>query len=1129
MAKIFRLHSGAKDTINHWGTSDKIGKKAIDSIPDSINATDRQEITSIPSPFARMDLVKQAFKVVADGSLDGNTAYHKLVSDALDVGQIFFNIEKYRSFIEIIVWDKNSCLNQLLQSADMEHRRLGQTYETYLQQDGAVYNFDSMDSIYLLNYKDPTGPKQMNIIGATSPATLFFTSANDLSFVGQKIKFGNDIPFDAQYKPLYQREFGYIKYWWSLKKGIANFERLFPEVDAYLEKTYSRLQVDQRGELNRDVVDGTYYRGNYDEIPIVPTAQQYVTVLREKIRRKPNVSVIHSGFEMEVSSELTVSGRVPLALPVDVYTEPTMYVEASWNKDTHVPYADARPIEARTLPDDGTQYPYVTIGDFLEDTIVKIPYYKFNSESFFDGNDEKSEQTDSFLLPLKKAFFDYFTTLDLRGKVNGKKRIELFRLQGGAVKVLLRIPIRSGDYVQYERIYYKDAKADAVHNKGAIIERDFTLGLYPGLIYPGTIEPYYRMALLDLDSVAGDDNAYSLHFYDKQNRPVQEEGVVYRNRTSGHTRFERYKMDSVTYILKKCFQYVCIKNENDPDICGVLIPKFVSKEGNHVFRFAIDFGTTNTHIEYRVDNASPQAFNIGKSDMQIQKTHVTEGLDFDEIFDSDFIPETIGKNCLYAYPMRTVLSESNNTDWGQSVWTMGHVNIPFTYEKRRSLPYNVLHTDLKWSTNEEDRKRASKYIESLLLLLRTKVLLNNGDLKRTEIVWFYPASMTQSRYNKFKDEWEKKFVELFGASKKNIISISESVAPYYYHKNRNGATSTAVSIDIGGGTTDVLMVDRGKPKNLTSFRFAANALFGDGYSFDSETNGLVKRYADKIMDLLEVNNLGALKDVLKSFLDKRISIDIIAFLFSLASNKEINEKNVEINFGDMLANDNRIKYVVILFYVAIMYHIAHIMKAEGFEMPRHITFSGNGSKVLNILSTNDETLVRLTKLIFEQIYEDDYPEDGLEIIRPADSKESTCKGGILQVPFQSQDYSEIKDMKTVLLGIDGQTFVEEHLTYKDISDTMRDKVVGTIQHFLDFAFGLDKKFSFYDNFDVDRSIMDKVRELCHKDIKTYLSNGVDCKKKAILQDGADDNVEETLFFYPLVGILNAVVRKIYQM
>ena len=1128
MAKVLRLHKGAADTIGNWDTSVKIGTKAINSIADPIGANDKHEITSIPSPFARMDLVKRAFKIVAESSLEGKTAYHKLVSDCLDVGQIFFNIEKYRDKIEIIVWDKKNCLAELSESDYEEHIRLGKTYKTYLEQDCEEYNFDKMDCIFLLNYIDPSAPNVMNIIGATSPATIFFTSANDLQYVGKKIKFGNDCPFDSEYKPLYKRDFEYIKYWWGIKKSRKDFARAFPEVDLYLEKCFKLLTDVQRNELRQNIVDETYYRSNYDDIPVVPTTQQYVMVLDEKLRRKRTVTSISSGFEMKVSNSLR-NGNVPLALPVEMYTEATHYVVAKWDKNTYVPYCDVRPIDDRTLPDDGSKYPYVTVGDFLEDTIVKVPY-KFNAEAFFNGNDESPDSKFSYILPLKRTYFNYFTAKDLTEKVCGKNRIEIVRLNGDAVKVVLRIPIKDGGYIQYERIYYKDGKADAVANKGAIIEKEFTLGLYPGIKYADGVKPYYKIAFLDRDSVDNPDSAYSLSFYDYSNKEVTIEGLVRRNRNADNSRFDASYIDYVTYAVESEYQYMTISNNNDSNIHGVIIPKFTARNGSHKFRFAIDFGTTNTHIEYSVDGStSSNAFDITEKDMQIQKLHITDDYMINDVFNSDFIPATIGGDSLYGYPMRTVISESNNTNWDKAVLAMGNVNIPYTYEKSLSLPYNVLHTDLKWSTNTEDKKRASKYIESILLMLRTKVLLYNGDLSKTEIVWFYPASMTQNRFNKFKAEWENTFAMLFGAPTTNIIAASESVAPYYYHKAKKGATSTVVSVDIGGGTTDVLIVDKGEPKYLTSFRFAANTIFGDGYSYDSDSNGFVNKYKDIIMNQLETNNLIGLKAVLKSVLDKRVSTDIIAFLFSLASNKEIKKEKVEINFGKMLADDNRGKYVVILFYVAIVYHIAKLMKAKGFDMPRHMTFSGNGSKVLNILSTNDATLVRLTKIIFEEIYAKPYSIDGLDIIRPENSKESTCKGGIILTPFQSQDYGEIKDMKTILIGTDDQTFADAQMTYNDVRNSDLDSVVHVIKEFIEFTFNLDKKFSFYDNFDVDRSIMNRVKDLCYRDIKTYLENGLAIKKSEIAQDGADDNLEETLFFYPLVGIINAVVRNIYQM
>lgn len=1129
MAKVFRIHKGASNTISNWEDSVRIGTKAIDSIEDPVGATDKKEITSIPSPFARIDLVKRAFKYVAEHGLDGKTAYHKLVSDSLDVGQIFFNIEKYRNFVEIIVWDKKNHLQQLEDSNSAEHVRLGKTYRTYIQQDGDEYNFNQMDCIYLLNYVDSTGPEIMNIIGATSPATLFFTSANNLSYVKKKIKFGCDSPFDDDYKPLYRREFDYIKYWYSLRASRQDFAKLFPEVDLYLTKCYKLLSDSQRDDIRQNILDHTHYTSNYDDIPVVTTAQQYVMVLNQKLRRKPTVTKVDSDFEMEVSPELRRPGvNIPLALPVETYTEPTKYVIGDWDKNTRVPYSDVTPIAQRSLPDDGSTYPYVTISDFLEDTIVKIPY-KFNSKGYFDGNDANADARDSYLLPLKRTFFDYFTVDALRGTVGGKKVIEIQRLVGDTgVKVILRIPIKKRDsYIQYDRIYYKGSKADVNANKGAIIEdKEFTVGQFPALKYPTGIKAYYRVALLDRDSVAGENNPYSLSFYNRENKLVEAEGMVKRNCNPDGVRIDPYKVDSITYALENEYDYMHVSGNG---VSAVIVPTFAVRAGNHKFRFAIDFGTTNTHIEYSVNDEASKAFDITEADMQIQKLHLTDDADLRGVFNSDFLPETIGGESIYRYPMRTVISESQNTNWSKAVYSMANTNIPFTYEKVMPLSYNSLHTDLKWSAKQEDKQRAHKYIESLLVMLRNKVLLNNGDPSRTEIVWFYPASMTQGRFNKFKSEWEESFLELFNASQQNIIAMSESVAPYYYHKANNGAVSTVVSVDIGGGTTDVLIVDKGKPEYLTSFRFAANTIFGDGYSYNAETNGIVRTYVPIIRQQLEANKFNSLKEVLNSLDSKKISTDIIAFFFSLASNKEVLKEKVEINFGKMLADDKRGKYVVILFFVAIMYHIANIMKAKGFEVPRHITFSGNGSKVLNVLSTNPNTLERFSKLIFEKVYGKPYSEDGLDIIRPKDSKESTCKGGILANPFQSQDYSEIKTMKTILLGTDESTFVEQGMDYDSLNDSIKDQVVQNCKDFINFAFDLDKEFSYYDEFEIDKSVMEGARKLCMRDLKTFLDNGIELKKESIKQDGADNVVEETLFFYPLTGVLNALVRKIYNL
>ena len=58
---IFRLGSSAAETYQDWQNVGEFpyDKARIETIKDPEGSTDRKEITSIPSPFARIDLVSQ--------------------------------------------------------------------------------------------------------------------------------------------------------------------------------------------------------------------------------------------------------------------------------------------------------------------------------------------------------------------------------------------------------------------------------------------------------------------------------------------------------------------------------------------------------------------------------------------------------------------------------------------------------------------------------------------------------------------------------------------------------------------------------------------------------------------------------------------------------------------------------------------------------------------------------------------------------------------------------------------------------------------------------------------------------------------------------------------------------------
>ena len=65
----------------------------INMIEDPNGGLSVQPRTAIPSPFAQMDLVKNAFRRLAmDASLNGELMDEKLVGNALDVAQLFYNL-----------------------------------------------------------------------------------------------------------------------------------------------------------------------------------------------------------------------------------------------------------------------------------------------------------------------------------------------------------------------------------------------------------------------------------------------------------------------------------------------------------------------------------------------------------------------------------------------------------------------------------------------------------------------------------------------------------------------------------------------------------------------------------------------------------------------------------------------------------------------------------------------------------------------------------------------------------------------------------------------------------------------------------------------------------------------------
>lgn len=1153
MGHIFRINKTGNNradnltTIVDWSTSSATtyNHGYVDGITDT--TTTQREITSIPSPFARIELVKEAFAKVTPTtivgmsvdrvkeSIYGKTIYHKMVSDTLDVAQLFFSYPNMEDKLEIVVWDRHKEIENLKNSHSASHQLVGKTLEMFFDQDSLgndPYNFGKMQNMYILKYKG-IGQRQMHIIGATSPATLFFSTANDESSLSKQLCFGTDYAFDNDYAPLDRRDPEFIKYLFAFRFSNPHFNAHYPELTKYLDAIYFLLDNKLQNEINviqsscQSVVPGqkTYVDSNYDYLDVSVSSTASFRVEINGVYFHCKKPVISGNSDFEISPTISVSNK-PLVLPVvngSAYDRLT-YIGCEFGRSFSVPYYNPEQISARRLPGINLQYPYLTISDFLDDKIIKLPN-SINSKDYFDGNfSSRDEKKGGYLIPVTDTYFDYFTVEDLMGtSPSGKKTIEIKQVASG-VEVVLRIPIQNNNEVEYKRIYTLDVSADKANNKGAIVASSVysAIGILPPVKFVDDTDAHYRIVLISDFNLNQD---FTCKCHDKQG--FYTPGYVKRNAD-----IEDDYSSKVYCIEGRSFDFarIGLRAETGKERLGtgLLIPKFKQRIGSGTITFAIDLGTSNTHIEYADGpNTLPKPFEYGTDQQQISLLFAPVADIIDHIR-GEFLPESIGGGAVCQFPMRTVLCIDKNNlginGTGNGAYVaLGNASPAFMYNKIVNPKYNNFIPNLKWSQiTYENEERIRCYIESLFMMIRTKVIQMGASLSQTQIKWFYPISMSPNKLGMFQRVWNEAYHKYFNPTG-TPIAITESVAPYSFFQKTRPDVSDIVTIDIGGGTTDIVVADSHGVKCVSSMRFAADAIFGNTLVTvqNGKLNGIIRQFKDNFIADLENTDL---KRILVDLTEGGVgnSSEVASFLFSLSDNDEIKKKNLsdKVNFNSVLMRDNSQKIVFFIFYTAIIYHLAKLMKSLGLGAPTTIAFSGNGSKVVSVLSPSKSSLERLTTVIFKLIYNDiDFENDVKLIINSDNPKEATCKGGLLL----DREPDNINQVKAILLT----DTLRENETYRD-AEKLFDKVVDEVQIFADFLMlkiAKDKSISLSGDFGIDPSSLKLAIGCFNENLSTYIENGI-ASKLASGDVGLDDQIEEPLFFYPIIGVINSLSDKI---
>ena len=1158
---IFRLHDDKASDMRlvGWGRSAKMDANKIKTIKDELKKGASKIATSVPSPFARMHLFDTAFKMVAE-NLEGDSIYHQLVSDCLDMFQLIFSSGNSGD-LKFKSWSRAERI-QALRSKGKEHPHhlLADSLEMFF-----TGKFAQVQSITLIYYKNI-------LLGGTSPLTIFFTSPNwQREMAENSIHISSttnhDEFFDLDFRPLHQRDALFVEF--MFRFYLANRSRLNEQCEglaAYIRNTVERYKKDlmrkATDEWSGYINNPSALDQDYQRVAVVPNSSTFLQMdgmygytvksgdIPDKIQSESDFVIVPTTerYKDELAPESGERNRYrPLVLARGMNMAGTYtYDNTPWNPGIDIrrsgimdTFGAPIPLSQRFLPgNSGIKYPFLTTEDFLEDALIRMPY-KLHTAKFYTGYGGDFQ----YLLPIKKEYFNYFTIEDL------KRNLTI--LTGDTkITVQLRVPVRNTKGTA-SILFTKDYEFDKV----PVAQCNAGMAIFP----------FYRIT--DNDERLQALNEYTVLFAEDNDKVEvtdlafwRVEDIVHRKKLDVQKPEARTRRSvegsSYYYKVGEAFDVIELrmKDERQRMYSGIILPQFKevsNRQATKKYTFSIDLGTSNSHISYldSPTDRKPKPFEIDADELQTVLLNAPgEGKtsaekygngfgDFREVksfVDREFVPVIIGKNAgsQVVFPVRTATAEKN-TFQSEPPSLFHNISVGFYIDIDATKQDNcVYQTNLKWlfenSRNHSDPDRIEAFLKELLLLIRNKVITTGGSLEDTRVVWLAPLSMKQRSLDLFADKWRKAFDEVFKKSGATLLEpITESIAPYFYLKNNPDANvkdfADALNIDIGGGTTDVMFFMRRSNNYLsTSFRFAGNDIWGDGFNRNEKDNGFMRNF----LACREENKKMASTedDILKKFLDDPTltSEDVTSLLFRYDEHFRFSES---IN-----RQKPQLKLVLFLHYSAIIYHLVQLIEQKDLSIPRYFTFTGKGSQYLTLMCSKD-ALTRFTKMLLQAYTQRPVPVD-FQVVLIANPKEATANGATLFVNSTDRDRISKDSIEVVTQwGAEPSQEVpyKRNVTrVKDvIADTaFKDSVLRNLQAFIEKTLGNEQIATFLAEYEIKGL----------EDYRRFLLAG-DATQSGELYDSfyslleamravEGDGISETFFFLALKDTLYTLSKHI---
>jgi len=583
----------------------------------------------------------------------------------------------------------------------------------------------------------------------------------------------------------------------------------------------------------------------------------------------------------------------------------------------------------------------------------------------------------NFIIPLKEDIFKIFTP----DEINDNLEIEE---EGKKVIVKFKINFRENGLTFIKEKEYKRERGDVIlYDKFPIIAFwPFVAPNYPGYLF---ISEYIMMISL----ISVEPPTY-----------ISEEN-------KGGVKNTELKFD--VFEVNEPPTYIKVKYNGD--YAGFILveqPETPQSQEKKEWIVSIDFGTDNTTAFYREGEEKEK---ITPQDLtKIISRPTDEELITAHLFNY-FVP-----NSHIPLPLVTAYRVFDPNRIDENPLLHGNIIVDVTEPDISG----EVKLNLKWSEEPEDRKLISAWINQFAFHIVSQAVKNG--VKEIKFKFAYPTALKNEgdykRHFSGAIESLKKKVEKFIRIDDNIEWETESVASakFYGVESFHGL----LSIDIGGGTTDISLWKKDKLIKQVSIRFAGRDIF-IGKLFHT-------KFGAKILQELSRGKSEWI-DTFNRFRNNPKVLSLKLYNILKENEDEIIKKITSISGTDYFKIFRLILGIGLL---SIVYYSSKLISDvyEGDELS--IRIGGNGSKIIYWLENGKDLIERAYKKFLKS------KNINIDLQISNEPKEEVGKGLLNEIQLQVDNEVEYNPYLTALeVGSNGfnvsisNEFVEFIRTYID--------------------------------------------------------------------------------------------------